>query len=287
MKTTDQISEVRKLVATARTAGKRVSFVPTMGYLHDGHLSLIEVAQQNGDFIVVSIFVNPAQFNNPADLEQYPRDTDRDLGLLKQAGVDLVFLPDQATIYPAGFQSWVEVKELTVPFEGEGRPGHFQGVATVLCTLFNIVQPDSAVFGEKDFQQLRSVEQMVSDLKFPLEIVRGPLVREEDGLAISSRNVRLSPEGRKRALALSRGLKKAHERFNSGTGNALELVATVAKELEKESAIKIFYLDLVDESDLSVLSERVSTGRILAAIEVDGVRLLDNIALTNSIACSS
>jgi len=279
MKTTDQISEVRELVASARAAGKQVSFVPTMGYLHDGHLSLVEVAQQHGDFVVVSIFVNPAQFNNPADLEKYPRDTDRDLDLLKQAGVDLVFLPDKDTVYPAGFQSWVEVKELTVPFEGQGRPGHFQGVATVLCALFNIIQPDSAVFGEKDFQQLRLVEQLVSDLRFPLEIVRGPLVREEDGLAMSSRNVRLSPEGRKRALALSRGLKKAQEKFNSGTENALELVATVARELEKESAIKIFYLDLVDESDLSVLSEKVSAGRILAAIEVDGVRLLDNIPL--------
>jgi len=280
MQTTREISAVRETVDGVRKKNQRVSLLPTMGYLHDGHLALVDLAIENSDFVVVSIFVNPAQFNNPTDLEKYPRDLDRDLELLEKRGVKLVFIPEPETIYPAGFQTWVEVKELTVPFEGQGRPGHFQGVATVLTTLFNIIQPDCAIFGEKDFQQLRTVEKLVEDLQFPIEIIRGPLYREEDGLAMSSRNVRLTPEGRKRAVALSRGLHKAKERFEAGVVQAKELVATVARELEKESGIEICYLDLVDETDLSVMPDKIKSGRILAAIEVDGVRLLDNIALS-------
>lgn len=219
----DSELKLRQTLKAFRGAGESIAFVPTMGFLHEGHLSLVRTARRYASRVVVSIFVNPAQLNDPADFEKYPIDLVRDEQLLVSEGVDVLFIPTTETIYgskklsaDSEYQSWVSVDRLTQPLEGAHRPGHFRGVTTVVSVLFNLVQPDVAVFGEKDFRQLRVIEQMVLDLKFPIKIVRGELVREPDGLAMSSRNVRLSPAARSAALSISRGLMRAQQLFKEG-----------------------------------------------------------------------
>ncbi|RMD86388.1 MAG: pantoate--beta-alanine ligase [Candidatus Dadabacteria bacterium] len=275
------IEEARESIRRLRNEGRsKIGFVPTMGYLHEGHLSLCDIALSKGDGVVVSIFVNPTQFNDPADLESYPRDIDRDISLLNEKGVDVVFVPSTDEIYGADFCSSVRVSQLTERFEGASRPGHFEGVTTVVSILFNILNPDFAVFGEKDFQQLRVIERMVKDLKFPIEIVRGKLIREDDGLALSSRNVRLSKEGRTLAPAIYQALKKGADAFKSGERNGGKIASLVKKDLAAEPKITVDYLCVVDEETLSETTGPItSPSRILFAGYIDGIRLIDNMPL--------
>lgn len=271
---------VRRFVRSVRQRGISVGFVPTMGYLHDGHLSLIRRAQSSADSVVASIFVNPCQFNNKEDFERYPIDIPRDLKLLESCGTAAVFMPNAQEIYGKNHQSWVTVESLSIPHEGEFRAGHFRGVATVVCVLLNIVQPDTAVFGEKDFQQLRIIEQMVSDLAMPVKIIRGVLVREADGLALSSRNVRLSATGRSKALKISAGLNSACAAFRQGERAARKLESLAGAQLMSERDIRVEYVRLINESDLAVLETAVQGSRIIVAAWIDGVRLIDNIELS-------
>lgn len=294
MQTIRTESLLRDAVRFAKASGKKVAFVPTMGYLHTGHLSLVKLAKSYAEYVVVSIFVNPAQFNDPKDLKAYPVDIDRDSGLLKGEGADLLYIPSADAIYGAGssneqisrasalssgFQSWVEVSGLSQRYEGASRAGHFRGVSTIVSILFNLVTPDYAVFGEKDFQQLRIIEQMVKDLKFPLSIVRGPLVREKDGLAMSSRNVRLSPEARAASLNISAGLMKAHAAWKQGEKNSAALMHIAREEFSRSPLLECDYLEVVSEESLDPVAEVTKRARLLAAVNVTGVRLLDNIEL--------
>lgn len=274
----DTIDSIRRFVAEVRGRGLRIGFVPTMGYLHDGHLSLVRRAAQESDVVVASIFVNPAQFNNPEDLTRYPRDIPRDLELLRSVGTAAVFLPTPEMIYAPGYQSWVNLKDLTTPLEGAHRPGHFQGVTTIVSILFNLVEADCAVFGEKDFQQLRIIERMVEDLKFRVKIVRGELVRDPDGLAMSSRNVRLSPEDRATALGISRGLRAATAAFEAGERRAGPLRDLVLRELPAPAA-EIDYIAVAAEETLDEVTVVTTPARILVAATIGGVRLIDNMAL--------
>lgn len=275
MKTIASPEEMQRCALALRSAGSRIGFVPTMGYLHEGHLSLVREARRCSDVTVVSIFVNPIQFNNAGDLAAYPQDLARDSAMLQAEGVDLLFAPQREVVYPAGFQTGVENTALSQPWEGAHRPGHFRGVTTVVNLLFNIVQPHRAVFGEKDFQQLRIIEQMVRDLMMPLEIVRGSLVREPDGLAMSSRNVRLSSQGRERALCLSRALRGAQALYHEGIVEA-EALTNLAKAELLKGADSVEYVALVDEEVLAPTTTCDERSRILLACEVEGVRLIDN-----------
>lgn len=278
MVTAEDIPAIRRVVAEARRRGQRIGFVPTMGYLHEGHLSLVRRAAEESDIVIASIFVNPTQFNNPDDLKKYPRDIPRDLELLRSVGTGAVFLPTPEMIYGAGFQSWVNLKELTEPLEGAHRPGHFQGVTTIVSILFNLVEADCAVFGEKDFQQLRIIERMVEDLKFRVKIIRGALVRDPDGLAMSSRNVRLSAESRSAALGISRGLKAALAAFQGGERAAAVLQRCVERELASP-AVTLDYIAVANERDLAAVSVVTEPARVLVAAAIGGVRLIDNIGL--------
>ena len=272
------ITELRKNVRAAKLAGKKVSFVPTMGALHAGHLSLVRIAASQGEYIVASLFVNPTQFNDPRDYELYPRDFAADCKLLQAVGVSLVFMPEESSIYGKHFKSAVTVSGLSEKFEGKSRPGHFQGVATVVAILLNMVQPDFAVFGEKDFQQLCIIEQMVSDLKILVEIVRAPLVRDADGLALSSRNVRLSKDARAQALSISKGLFLAVEAFKKGEASSAILGKIVRDNIEQAGAVAD-YVEVINEQTLEPMVTASSSDRILVAALVDGIRLIDNIAL--------
>ncbi|MDC0358266.1 pantoate--beta-alanine ligase [Oligoflexia bacterium] len=274
------IETLRAGVKQVKSKGLRLGLVPTMGFLHEGHLSLVELAQQHSDQVFVSIFVNPAQFNDRGDLERYPVDIPKDIERLAERGVAAVFNPTPEMIYGPHFQSWVTVSELADTWEGADRPGHFKGVATVVSILFNLLQPDVAVFGEKDFQQLRIIERMVVDLKFGIDIVRGPLIREQDGLAMSSRNTFLTSEQRATALAINQGLYRAREAFDKGEREAKRLVALALEQLEGEAHVKIHYMSVVDEEMLQEVDQAQDSGtRILAAVEVGGIRLIDNISL--------
>jgi len=274
----EDIASMRSFVAAARRRGERIGFVPTMGYLHEGHLSLVRRAAADSDVVVASIFVNPTQFNNPEDLQKYPRDIPRDLDMLRSVGTGAVFLPTPEMMYGAGYESWVNLTDLTSPLEGAHRPGHFQGVTTVVSMLFNIVEADCAVFGEKDFQQLRIIERLVEDLKFRVTVIRGALVRDPDGLAMSSRNVRLSPESRARALGISRGLRAAVGAYRGGERRAEPLRQLVLRELASPD-INIDYVAVAHERTLREVESVSEPARILVAATVGGVRLIDNMAL--------
>jgi pantoate--beta-alanine ligase len=223
--------------------------------------------------------VNPTQFNDPKDYEAYVINLEKDKALLEQEGVDLLFAPEVGEIYPPGFQTTVNVNEISKPFEGALRPGHFSGVATVVTVLFNAVTPDVAIFGEKDFQQLRLIEQMVDDLKMNIQIIRGELIRDADGLALSSRNARLSVEGRRTALSISRGLFAARTAFEGGERSAERLQGIVTESVRSVEGTEIDYIALVDERSLERVSTVTGACRMLVVVKVEGVRLLDNIAL--------
>jgi pantoate--beta-alanine ligase len=264
----------------ARARFGRLGFVPTMGYLHEGHLSLVQLARAACEAVAVSIFVNPAQFGPSEDLAHYPRDLERDLRLLEQAAVDLVFVPSAAEIYPPGYSSYVEVAGVTEMLEGQARAGHFRGVATVVCKLFNIVQPQLAYFGQKDAQQTIVVRKMAHDLDLPVAIVVGPTVREPDGLAMSSRNSYLSPEQRQAAGVLYRALTAAQQRYSAGERDAETLRHAVRQMLATEPLAQAEYVSIADLRTLHEIDAIGSAGALLSlAVRVGAVRLIDNLLL--------
>lgn len=271
-----QIDELRRHVAAWKADDLRVCLVPTMGALHEGHASLVRLAMKNADRVVVSLFVNPRQFNDRTDLANYPRTEDTDREMLEELGAHMLYAPAREEIYPEGFATGVVVEGPAIPLEGAHRPGHFAGVATVVCKLFNQVRPHSAIFGEKDFQQLAVLRRMVRDLDMPVEIVGAPTVREKDGLALSSRNRRLSTDDRRKAPALHRAMSNAVDAIEGGADIAGTLNRTQASILE-DGFDKIDYLALVGAEDLQPMDERDRDGRLVAAAFLGGVRLIDNL----------
>jgi pantoate--beta-alanine ligase len=279
MKLLRSVSEVRDAVKRARSEGKTIGLVPTMGALHEGHLTLIRQARARCGFVVVSVFVNPTQFGPREDFARYPRSLDEDTRKCADAGVDVVFAPHADEVYPEGFDTWVEVKGLTEVLEGESRPGHFRGVTTVCAKLFNITQPDYAYFGMKDYQQLKVIQKMVSDLNLPLEIMPCETVREPDGLAMSSRNAYLGPEERRAALALVRSLRQAREAFDSGEREAAAIQVQVEHLIRAEPRASIDYVAIVDAEDLRPISRLDRPVVVLLAVRIGTTRLIDNLVL--------
>ncbi len=263
-----------------RREAKSVAFVPTMGALHAGHLELVKEARQRCDILIVSIFVNPAQFNNSTDLERYPRDLTADAAMLAEYDVDYIFAPDADEIYPAGFSTYVNVEGVTDRLEGASRPGHFRGVATVVTILFNTIRPDLAFFGQKDAQQVAVIKRLTLDLGFETEIVVVPTVREESGLAMSSRNTLLSPEEREKAAVIIESLREAKLAFKKGERNASDLTEIVRNRLAAEPAARLDYVDVVDRDSLQPI-DRIgdSEALIVIAAFIGDVRLIDNVIL--------
>jgi pantoate--beta-alanine ligase len=257
-----------------------VGLVPTMGYLHEGHLSLVRQARQECASVVVSIYVNPTQFGPREDLQKYPRNLQRDLELLQAEIVDLVWTPDDAVMYPDSYQTWVMVEEVTKPLEGAIRQGHFRGVATVVSKLFNAIQPQKAYFGQKDAQQVVVIRHMTRDLNFPIEIVVCPTMREPDGLAMSSRNVYLNPEERKAAVVLSRGLFIAKAAFEAGEHSAETLRKLVLETLATEPMVNVQYVSCADPDSLKELDGQIARGLISLAVTIGKTRLIDNVVLS-------
>ncbi|MCI0376587.1 MAG: pantoate--beta-alanine ligase [Gemmataceae bacterium] len=276
---TTAVAATREAIAQAKGRGLRVGFVPTMGALHEGHASLIRAARAECGFVVVSIFVNPAQFGPTEDLARYPRPFEKDVMLCANEGVALVFHPNPTVIYPPGYKTVVEVRELQEVLCGASRPGHFGGVATVVLKLFNIVQPDLAYFGQKDAQQARLLEQMVLDLNLPVTMRICPIIREEDGLALSSRNVYLSAEERKHATVLYRALEEMRQRVASGERSAAALVRIAADLVAGTPGARLDYASIVDWQTLRPLD--VLSGQVLVALAVyfGATRLIDNVLL--------
>lgn len=263
-----------------RLAGRRVGFVPTMGALHDGHLALVDEARRHSDVVVVSVFVNPLQFNVQADFDRYPRPIDADLAACERAGVDAVYAPTGAAMYPPGFQTHVEPGALADRLEGEHRPGHFRGVTTVVTKLFGAVRPHVAVFGQKDAQQLAIIRRMTTDLDLGIEIVGMPTVREADGLAMSSRNRRLDPAQRAAAVCISKGLRSAEALLHDGVADAGRLIAAVEAVVEAETLARLEHVALVDPDTLDPVEDVDRTALLLIAAWFGDVRLIDNLLIT-------
>ncbi len=276
LRTTD---EMQAAAREWRRAGRRVGLVPTMGYLHAGHLSLVALARARADVVVVSLFVNPIQFGPAEDLAAYPRDFERDAELCRAAGVDALFHPAPEAMYPAGASTRVTETRLSRGLCGASRPGHFEGVCTVVAKLFNLVQPDLAVFGEKDGQQLRVIRRMARDLNFPVEIVAGPTRREPDGLAMSSRNVYLNPEERAQALCLRRALEIAERRYAGGERDAARLRAAVAAEIARAPLARVEYIEIVDDDTLEPVTALTRPALVALAVFIGRTRLIDNLVL--------
>ncbi|HEY3351729.1 MAG TPA: pantoate--beta-alanine ligase [Polyangia bacterium] len=271
--------DMQRRADEVRRAGRRIAFVPTMGYLHRGHVSLLEEGRRRGDVLVLSIFVNPTQFGPKEDLARYPRDLPGDLAKAAGAGTDLVYLPETADMYPAGYQTYVEVTELEQGLCGEHRPGHFRGVATVVAKLFNAVKPHVAIFGEKDYQQLAVLRRMVLDLDLDVEMVGMPIVREADGLALSSRNAYLSPDERGRATCLSRALQAARSAAAAGERDAAALCGLARRTVDEGRPTRVDYLELRDAASLAPVS-RLERPAVMALAAFFGpTRLIDNTVL--------
>jgi pantoate--beta-alanine ligase len=281
--------QISRTVAEVRAVRSRLpqqlGLVPTMGALHAGHLELVRRARDENDAVAVSIFVNPTQFSSSADFQGYPRDDERDLGLLVEAGVDLVFMPTIDVIYPSGFATSVDVGPVAIPFEGAARPGHFKGVATVVAILLNSVRPQRAYFGEKDAQQLRVVRRLVADLQLPVEIVGVPTVRDDDGLALSSRNVLLTTEQRAVAVAVPQSLEAVQRCWDAGERDAAELRQRMVERLSAEPTLTIEYASLADPTTLVELDGAIEgAALVLVAVRLGSVRLIDNWLLTDATA---
>jgi pantoate--beta-alanine ligase len=276
MQIIEQNLPMREWSEAQRRAGRRIIFVPTMGFLHQGHLCLVRDARLRGDLVVASIFVNPTQFGPGEDFAAYPRDFERDRQMLEAEGVDVLFHPSGAQIYPDGAQTFVEVEKLVAPLCGAARPGHFRGVATVVAKLLNIVRPHTAIFGEKDYQQLQVIRRMVRDLAMDVEIIGHPIVREADGLAMSSRNCYLTADERQAALCLSRSLCQAERLFRRGETAAATIVNLVAAELGKEPLAAVEYVQLCDAQTLDEVGEIRAPAVLALAVRIGKARLIDN-----------
>jgi len=273
------VSELRQLVRDAKLTGKRIGLIPTMGALHAGHLSLVEAAERECDFLVVSLFVNPTQFAPHEDYQRYPRTLEEDLSGLSRHRVNAVFAPSVAEMYPDGYQSYVEVRELSSRWEGVHRPDHFRGVATIVLKLFTAAEPDFSYFGQKDFQQLAIIERLTADLALPIAIRGCPILRDPDGLALSSRNRFLSGAERERGLALSRALAVAGEMARRGERDCGELRAAL-QEILTQADLQIDYATVVDRTTLEVLSTLDRPAVAILAARVGATRLIDNALLT-------
>lgn len=273
------VSTVADLRAARGVVSGTVGLVPTMGCLHEGHLALVRRARSESSWVAVSIFVNPTQFGPSEDFAKYPRTLESDLAALERENVDLVFAPEASEMYPEGFDTVVEVGELTKRLEGEARPGHFRGVTTVVAKLINQAQPDRVYMGEKDGQQLRVIRKMVRDLNFPVEVVAVPTVREGDGLALSSRNRYLSPEERQAATVIPQALTRAREAFAAGRRDATELRELVSALLSSETLARIGYVSLADSETLEELQTVERAAMLSVAVYVGNTRLIDNVVL--------
>ncbi|HKT10519.1 MAG TPA: pantoate--beta-alanine ligase, partial [Terriglobia bacterium] len=279
MRLITSVSEMKALTRESRSRGKSVGLVPTMGALHKGHISLLRQAKQQCDAVVASVFVNPAQFGPKEDFDRYPRNLDKDFTLLSSCNIDTVFAPSTEEMYPEGFQTFVEPGQLAEIYEGASRPGHFRGVSTVVVKLFNIAQPDIAYFGQKDFQQAIVVRRLIEDLNLNVRLVLCPIVRDEDGLAVSSRNGYLKPARRKSALALSQSLRRAEEMVHSGESDARKILEEMRGVLQADPGVKADYVAIVNPLSFESV-RRVTAGSIaLVAARVDTVRLIDNAIL--------
>jgi len=280
IETTHTIADTRKAVAAARAAGQTIGLVPTMGALHDGHASLIRVAKHRCNFVVVSLFVNPAQFGPQEDFSRYPRTLPEDLALCEREGAALVFAPESAEIYPERFRTYVEVHDLQDVLEGASRPGHFRGVATVVLKLLNIVQPDRAYFGQKDAQQARIIQQMVRDLDVPVRVIVAPTVREPDGLALSSRNRYLEPAQRQEAVSLSQALAAVRRRVAAGERDANGLRKVLADRIAATPGAVLDYAEIVDADTLRPIEQLTRPALAVLAVRFGGTRLIDNLPLS-------
>ena len=279
MRICNAIEDMRTECNAARRGGRRLGFVPTMGALHEGHRSLVRAAKASCHAVAASIFVNPLQFGPTEDLAKYPRTFDRDRELLEKEGVDLLFAPSVEEMYPAGAVTWVTVEGLSGKLDGRSRPGHFRGVTTVVAKLFHIVEPNAAFFGQKDAAQVAIVRRMVRDLNFPVEIVACPIVREPDGLALSSRNAYLDEQQRKQALVLRRSLLRVKKSWDAGEHVAAKLVAVGCEEIAREKSVRLDYFEIVNPESLDT-AESVAGGALVAvAAFVGPTRLIDNILL--------
>lgn len=287
MRTYEQVQSLRSFVSACRTDGHNIGFVPTMGALHEGHLSLIRRARSECDRVVVSIFVNPMQFGPDDDYSSYPRNLDQDGSLVSATGIDALFVPSVDEIYPAGADTSVEPPAIARRWEGEARPGHFRGVCTVCAKLFNIVQPDFAYFGRKDYQQLKVIQRMVAGLCIPVSVVQCPTVREYDGLALSSRNAYLNPEERLAAPVLHRALQAAHALWSDGEHDAEALNRAMRTKLAEAPSVKLEYSTVADAESLEPLTTIDPPAVCMIAARIGATRLIDNILLGNGAERSS
>ncbi|MCX7995932.1 MAG: pantoate--beta-alanine ligase [candidate division WOR-3 bacterium] len=279
MKIVKKIAELKRLIKLVKNKKKIIGFVPTMGYLHEGHLSLIRIARKHSDYVVCSIFVNPIQFGPNEDFNRYPRDFKRDESLLKKEKVDLLFYPSVKEMYPEGYKTYVEVEGLSSVLCGKSRPGHFRGVATVVLKLFNIVQPDIAVFGEKDYQQALIIKQMVRDLNLNVKIITAPIVRESDGLAMSSRNTYLNTEERVNATIINQALIWARDVFYKENIKSPEYILNRMRQMIEDKGGTIDYIAIVDKETLEPVRFVKKGDRILLAVYFGRTRLIDNTAV--------
>jgi pantoate--beta-alanine ligase len=281
MKIISSIREMQVFSESARNSGQKISFVPTMGYFHDGHLSLMREGRQRADCLAISIYVNPTQFGPSEDFEKYPRDFERDKGLAEDAGVDVIFYPEDKEMYPEHYQTYVNVENVTQNLCGMSRPGHFRGVTTVCAKLFNIVKPHYAIFGEKDFQQLVAIKRMVLDLNMDLDIIGMAIVREPDGLAMSSRNVYLKTDEREAALSLSRSLNIAKEMYDRGERDVAPILAPVRKYIERHPHTNIDYAKICDTTTLKDIGHIEGESVLALAVKINKTRLIDNYVFGN------
>jgi pantoate--beta-alanine ligase len=279
MKICQTIEEMRAACRAALGGGKRLGFVPTMGALHPGHLSLVRAATSSCDVVAASIFVNPTQFGPNEDLAKYPRNFERDRDLLEKEGVDLLFAPSVEEMYPAGAVTWVTVQGLSDKLDGRSRPGHFSGVTTVVAKLFHIVEPDAAFFGQKDAAQVAIVRRMVRDLNLPVEIVACPIIREADGLAMSSRNAYLDPQQRRQALVLHRALMQVKKSWEAKERDPARLAAVGRNEVATEKTVRLDYFEIVNPDTLDSLPQVSGRALVAVAAFVGATRLIDNIVL--------
>lgn len=279
MRILNTITEVKEFVNSKKSEGKTIGLVPTMGYLHEGHASLIKKSASENDTTIVSVFVNPTQFGPNEDLDKYPRDIENDMAVAENAGAEVIFHPAPSEMYPSGYSSYVNVENLTSNLCGKSRPTHFRGVTTVVSKLFNITQADKAYFGQKDAQQLAVIKRMVKDLNFNIEIVPCPIIREESGLAKSSRNVYLSNEEKEQALVLNRSLKEAERLFAEGERSAGVIIKKIRDIIESSPLAKIDYVEITDFETIQPIAEINCEALVALAVKFGNTRLIDNTIL--------